>query len=189
MKSSAKVNPNAPCACGSGKKRKQCCGAVDAPQKKSWVGLLLPLVAIVGTIGLLLHSTVPPSTPTRSSGGTGGSTGPGVSLPPPGPAPPGKVWDAAHGHYHDAAPAPAPASSPPALPVSSPAAPQPAGLTPPPDEIPEGKYWDPAHGHFHDIQPGAVGTAASTQTVSIGESGIATSPITVPVDTSTLENN
>jgi hypothetical protein len=186
MEPSTKVNPNAPCACGSGKKRKQCCGGVDAPQKKSWVGLLLPLIAIVGTVGLLLHSTVPSTTPAPRS--SGGATGLGVNLPPSGPAPPGKVWDAAHGHYHDAAPVRTPTNSPPALPLSGAATSQPAGLTPPPDVIPEGQYWDPAHGHFHTIQPDAVGSGAPTQTVTIGGSGVTTTPMTVPVDTSSIEN-
>lgn len=40
---------------------------------------------------------------TVSPGGSGSATRP---VPPPGPAPPGKVWSAApHGHWHDAAPA------------------------------------------------------------------------------------
>lgn len=50
---------------------------------------------------------------------------------PPGPAPPGKVWSAEHGHWHDQ-------KSPPQ------AAP---GPTPP------GKVWSAEHGHWHDQKP------------------------------------
>ena len=42
---------------------------------------------------------------------------------PPGPAPEGKVWSEGHGHWHDPAPV---------------------------GPAPEGKVWSPDHGHWHD---------------------------------------
>ena len=86
------------------------------------------------------------------------TTGPGAAATAqggrqqPGPAPPGKVWSAEHGHWHDI-PAGAQAGQQ-RVPVNMPATtqtapaytpgPQPAG-TPPP-----GKVWSVEHGHWHD---------------------------------------
>ncbi|GJM43552.1 MAG: hypothetical protein DHS20C21_03940 [Gemmatimonadota bacterium] len=70
--------------------------------------------------------------PTASTPPTGSA--PAGSAQPPGPAPEGKVWNAAHGHWHDA----------------------PTGQTPsaePPGEAPPGKVWNAEHGHYHDAPP------------------------------------
>lgn len=50
---------------------------------------------------------------------------------PPGEAPPGKVWSAEHGHWHDDNP-----SDP--------------GALQPPGDPPAGKEWSVEHGHWHD---------------------------------------
>jgi hypothetical protein len=50
---------------------------------------------------------------------------------PPGEAPPGKIWSAEHGHWHEDN-----ASSP--------------GALQPPGEPPPGKEWSVEHGHWHD---------------------------------------
>ena len=60
------------------------------------------------------------------------------------PAPPGKVWSAAHGHWHDA-PAGAMAN-----PIRT--APQTRNVPQPPGPVPPGKVWSPQHGHWHDRQ-------------------------------------
>jgi hypothetical protein len=53
----------------------------------------------------------------------------------PSEAPPGKVWNAEHGHYHDLAP-------------------QPVGAAP------AGKVWNAEHGHYHDAPAGGAPGAA-----------------------------
>ena len=75
---------NARCHCGSGKKYKNCHGAAPASSgRRIPVGyLLIGAVVIAVAVFAMLKQT-------------GGSAAPGA-------APPGKVWSAEHGHWHDA---------------------------------------------------------------------------------------
>jgi hypothetical protein len=52
---------------------------------------------------------------------------------PPGEAPPGKVWSAEHGHWHDENPGD-------------------PGALQPPGEPPPGQIWSVEHGHWHNAQ-------------------------------------
>ncbi len=159
---------NEPCPCGSGLKYKNChAGKSSRGVSKGLIALLaaIGLVAAIGVIGALRNG----------DGSTSSSTGANVPAPsavnpmnpgrpqPPGPTPPGKVWDVAHGHWHDAAPAGAspiqitPGAAPGTTPLritpgdataSTPEkplnAPQPDGPAPP------GKVWSREHGHWHE---------------------------------------
>ena len=168
MQPSSKINPNVLCSCDSGKKYKQCCGAVDAAPKKSWKGLLIPVVAILGTVGFLLQSTV------KSQDSAPRGLGSGVGLSGPiGGGRLGQVW-------HDA---PVPGSGQTSLPPISTGATTPtsARLSVPPEVIPDGQYWDPTHGHLHDVQ--ATGAGTSSVTVPVGATPVGTNTVTLPVDT------
>jgi len=119
-----KAGRNTLCSCGSGRKYKRCCGG--KPKHKSvfrriafWAGAAI----FVGASVLAFVS---------SPFGTGGA---------PGSPPPGKVWSAEHGHWHDVNP-----SRQSSQPVDQPGAPQPPGAPPP------GKVWSTEHGHWHDAQ-------------------------------------
>ena len=73
----AKPGRNERCSCGSGKKYKQCCGL-----KKTGTASSRMIMALV--IGAILLAIVAAVMSSRDSG------------------PPGRVWSAEHGHYHDA---------------------------------------------------------------------------------------
>ena len=76
---------NEPCPCGSGKKYKNCCaGNVPLYKRSTWTGALVALFLLGG----LLLAGLAVLRPDRSGA--------------PGAAPPGKVWSAEHGHWHDA---------------------------------------------------------------------------------------
>jgi hypothetical protein len=75
--------------------------------------------------------TVVPGAPITTSG-PGGTAG---VAQPPGDPPPGKVWSAEHGHWHDSN-------------EENP------GALPPPGDPPPGKVWSVEHGHWHDIGTG-----------------------------------
>lgn len=74
---------NAPCPCGSGRKFKRCCAArvrrreVRNAKLARFVAAALVLGALVAIVALF-RSVDPDATP------------------------PGRVWSAAHGHWHDA---------------------------------------------------------------------------------------
>ena len=87
-----------------------------------------------------------------------------LSLPPPGPAPEGKVWSAEHGHWHDApgAGGQVVTTSGTTITPAGPAAPTPQ----PPGPVPEGKVWSPEHGHWHDV-PGAAGQSVVTSGTTV----------------------
>jgi hypothetical protein len=61
----------------------------------------------------------------------------------PGPAPPGKVWSAEHGHWHDVSAVGDITLDP--IPLSQ--TPQPEG------PILPGKVWSDEHSHLHDVPP------------------------------------
>lgn len=87
------VGPNDPCPCGSNKKYKRCCQSLGDTGSKKWKGILLGLLLIVATGGFVLGSMKPPKSASSVR------FGPDPALP--GVAPPGKVWSAEHGHWHD----------------------------------------------------------------------------------------
>jgi hypothetical protein len=72
--------------------------------------------------------------------------------PQPGPAPPGKVWSAEHGHWHDIGATPTASASQIKIEQSSgaPLTPTVGTLPQPEGPVPVGKVWSPQHGHWHD---------------------------------------
>ncbi len=126
--SEMKSRRNDSCHCGSGKKYKNCHGKKSRTPSYVWL-LLLGVAAIVAIVVLDGKERMPspasnPVTPQNR-----------VPATQPGVAPPGKVWSAEHGHWHDA-----PKEN------TQPAAPS----TQPPGPAPAGKVWSTEHGHWHD---------------------------------------
>ena len=76
----ARTGRNDPCPCGSGRKFKKCCESKTPSARQSRVLMIVVGVFVVGAIAAGVASF-------RSGGSGGGST---------------RVWDPAHGHYHDA---------------------------------------------------------------------------------------
>lgn len=111
-----KVNRNAPCPCGSGKKSKHCCGSArEATSQSKWSTLGLYAVAAMAAAGLVLSIINLSQERTENAGRVWsaehghwhGPDGSHLGAPPPmpsavpsGPAPAGKVWSPEHGHYH-----------------------------------------------------------------------------------------
>jgi hypothetical protein len=128
-----KLNPDAPCSCGSKKRYRNCC-----KPKRDRERMLLFIGVVIGGVFVAKFLFAPePARP---------------------PAPAGKVWSEEHGHYHDA-PAPGarpnaganpPASG--ATPGSTPLPPGNGGTPQPAGEAPPGKVWSAEHGHWHDVQ-------------------------------------
>lgn len=92
-----KIGRNDPCHCGSGKKYKNCHMKNETSSRgvnKAFIltGLLVALAAI-GVIGYITNSK-------NEAAEQNGGFKPGT--PPPGEAPPGKVWSYEHGHWHNA---------------------------------------------------------------------------------------
>lgn len=144
-----KVNRNAPCPCGSGKKYKNCHGKTAQGGRSSTIQWIFLLFGIIAVAAFVMISERSPENATQTRGGY---------TPPPGPAPPGKVWSSEHGHWHDA-PGTAGTSSQPTNPAQSARQPVPQ----PPGPVPPGKVWSSEHGHWHDEQPDpATGQAAQT---------------------------
>jgi hypothetical protein len=75
----AKTGRNDLCTCGSGRKFKKCCESKTGSARQSRVLMIVVGLAVVGAVAAGVASF-------RSDGG-GGSV---------------RVWDPAHGHYHDA---------------------------------------------------------------------------------------
>jgi hypothetical protein len=100
-----KAGRNELCPCGSGKKSKHCCAGKAAERQKMrgivMIAAPLLLLAAIGLYAALrddkqpAQKSVPIPAPANRAAATPGA-------PPPGPAPAGKVWDVAHGHWHDA---------------------------------------------------------------------------------------
>ena len=133
---------NDPCHCGSGKKFKVCHGKATSSFNQQWVivGIVVGIFLLfffmdLGTNTTTTNSAIPSSVIPQARSG--------LAAPPPGEAPPGKVWSQEHGHWHDIATTPTSSESG----VSS-ILPQPQ----PPGEPPPGKVWSPEHGHWHDIE-------------------------------------
>lgn len=146
------IGPNDPCICGSEKKYKKCCGtpeAMAARQRQAtmrtirkWGLVAVGITAVIGAGVAVASLWEPESDPMPVIERPVNTARPAGSAQPPGQAPPGKVWSAEHGHWHDAAPQGA-TSRP--MPTQN--------ATPaqrPPGPAPEGKVWSEEHGHWHD---------------------------------------
>jgi hypothetical protein len=152
-----KTSRNSICTCGSGKKYKHCCGPKEGTKSRMFIivigVLLIGGMVLGGAVFVSRDNNPPPDTAGAPvDPGAAASTPQPQAVPgspqPPGPVPPGKVWDTAHGHWHDA---------PGAAPAPSGAAGQPAAAQPafqpgpqPPGPVPAGKVWSAEHGHWHD---------------------------------------
>ena len=136
-----KIGRNDPCHCGSEKKFKHC------HQKKNLKNNNQNILIGVFVIAIIVFFIINSSTNSQSNiipSNTLTNTNNLISKTKPStPAPPGKVWSEAHGHWHDA--------------------PKNQNLSPglinvPNSKInteknnltPEGKVWDDNHGHYHN---------------------------------------
>lgn len=150
-----KINRNAPCECGSGRKAKHCCGT-NSTNKTS----IFPIVALIAVGGLVIAGIFSGSDePDSNASRSGVSTQAPVPTAPaaqPGPAPEGKVWSAEHGHWHDASPVQIQSDTPSPVQIQTNAPPSASGLTastdarPPVDgEERNGMIWNAEHDHWH----------------------------------------
>ena len=144
------VGRNEPCPCGSGQKYKNCCaGKSTRGASKGLIFLLavIGVIAAVGAVASFIGREKQPSTPGTLAGAPASQAG----RPQPGPARPGQVWSAEHGHWHDAATGQQPRQT---VPMNIPAQTQQAPVDKPgpqpPGAVPPGKVWSPEHGHWHD---------------------------------------
>lgn len=143
---------NEPCPCGSGQKFKNCCeGKARSAMPKGLIAVFVVLAAVAAFAFVPRGEDKSDSTASLPAAAPRPAAKPG---PQPGPAPPGKVWSAEHGHWHDIG-ATTPVnpieikqtSGAPLTPTVSGNTPQPAGPVPP------GKVWSTEHGHWHDVAP------------------------------------
>jgi SEC-C motif len=169
-----RVGRNESCPCGSGKKYKHCCEGTESSRGMS-KGLMFLLCAIgaiaaAGLVPMIIDRTGKPAA-SRAATPQPAAIPQQPQPQPPGQPPPGKVWSAEHGHWHDAAaPTPAPGAPSPIRIEQSSGPAQPTGNTAPisvsrpqpPGEVPPGKVWSTEHGHWHDAAP-AAGTPPKTQ--------------------------
>jgi len=136
-----KIGRNDPCHCGSEKKFKHC------HQKKNLKNNNQNILIGVFVIAIIVFFIIDSSTNSQSNiipSNTLTNTNNLISKTKPStPAPPGKVWSEAHGHWHDA-------------PKNQNLSP---GLINVPNRkinteknnlTPEGKVWDDNHGHYHN---------------------------------------
>ena len=131
------------CHCGSGNKFKNChAGQTNNNFNQQWV-----IVGIIGGIFLLFYFMDSGTSTTTINNSIPTSVIPQdrarSATPPPGEAPPGKVWSPEHGHWHNIS-----TNSESMLPSAESNIPQPQPL----GEAPPGKVWSSEHGHWHDIQ-------------------------------------
>jgi hypothetical protein len=128
-----RLERNDPCPCGSGWKYKQCCAVRRTPSQ--WAAIIsvvaFGLVAVWVVGGVIRDAATDGLTPpgkvwSAEHGHWHDVPTPGAE--PPDEAPPGKVWSTEHGHWHDL----------------------PAGGALPPGPAPPGKVWSVEHGHWHD---------------------------------------
>ena len=150
-----KANRNRPCPCGSGKKYKNCCiGKGLRFEKKDQSKMIIWIIAGIGIIiaGVVIFnkfssSSSPPAPVITQPFNSQFPTSQSGSVPPPGSAPPGKVWSPEHGHWHDVSGTVSPTDFGNQL-LQSPA----QTSSQPPGPAPAGKVWSPEHGHWHDVQ-------------------------------------
>ncbi|WKV12617.1 SEC-C metal-binding domain-containing protein [Marivirga harenae] len=89
---------NEPCHCGSGKKYKNChmgkeSSGINNNKNLMYIAIFVVILAIAGfSVYYNSQQTAPVNT---------NSSRQGLTPPPAGEAPPGKVWSAEHGHWHD----------------------------------------------------------------------------------------
>ena len=153
-----KVGRNDPCHCGSGKKYKICHGrsADRGGNREMIVWMLIAGVVVIVSLGYLANKIL---------------TSDSQNNPPPGPAPPGKVWSSEHGHWHDAPVTSTPQSTPLSTPLNpqSPIVP----ISEPPGPAPPGKVWSSEHGHWHDAPvtsiPQSIPLNPQSPTVPVSE--------------------
>jgi hypothetical protein len=74
-----KIERNAPCHCGSGKKYKKCCMAKSAQISSSTAMVLFTLLMLAAVLGIAVSM--------RNASDGAGSTR--------------RIWSAEHGHWHD----------------------------------------------------------------------------------------
>ena len=138
-----KQGRNDPCHCGSGKKFKNC-HAVQTNNNfnQQWViDVIIRVIFLFfyfmdsGTSTTTINNSIPTSVIPQDRARS--------ATPPPGEAPPGKVWSPEHGHWHNIS-----TNSTSMLPGAESNIPQPQPL----GEAPPGKVWSSEHGHWHDIQ-------------------------------------
>ena len=135
---SKELKRNDLCHCGSGTKYKNCHAKRGIKKPLPWM-LWGVLLALVGAFSLI---------PNNKENGSSNQYTSKPYMPqnigknkPEGEAPPGMVWSAEHGHWHDAK-NPHDAFS--------------VGMKKSGDqlqrqgEVPPGKVWSPEHGHWHD---------------------------------------
>ncbi len=138
------VGPNDPCPCGSTKKYKRCCKLAEGPPRPKWKRLVLGALVAAGAVVLIFGPGIRSRATSSVSFGAGPGTAASALVPrPAGPVPPGKVWSAAHGHWHDASNIGVGLGSG-VTTQSGVSTPQPAG------PVPAGKVWSAAHGHWHN---------------------------------------
>lgn len=138
------VGRNDRCPCGSGRKYKSCC--INNTSR----GMSRGLIALLAGIGVIAAVGVVPSLIGEKSSTT--SLTPASAPASSRTAPPGKVWSAEHGHWHDASPASATGRSAPATPQVE-VFQQKGGTLQPGGTPPPGKVWSTEHNHWHDAQP------------------------------------
>ena len=177
-----RVGRNDPCPCGSGLRYKKCHMSQDAKKMSSstLVGLVIGAVAVAALIGVAMsarNGSRPAARSVASSPATPMTAAPGravpaplSSTPQPGPAPPGKVWSAEHGHWHDVPGSTTPATATTGTTVTSSATPS-APVPQPPGPVPAGKIWSPEHGHWHDLPPATPATGTPATGTSSGTGG------------------
>jgi len=147
-----RVGRNEPCPCGSGQKFKNCCeGKARGAMPKGLIAVFVVLAAVAAFAFVPRGHDSSDSTASLPAAAPRPAAKPG---PQPGPAPPGKVWNAEHGHWHDIG------ATPPVNPITvqqtsgAPLTPTVAGNTPQPEgPVPPGKVWSTEHGHWHDATP------------------------------------
>jgi hypothetical protein len=83
-----KIGRNDLCHCGSGKKFKNCHEKLDGTTNTRNRGFVIGAIVVLMIILAIVMMTIE----SQSTGENGA----------PGPAPEGKVWSQAHGHWHDA---------------------------------------------------------------------------------------
>lgn len=173
---------NAPCACGSGKKSKRCCGAAPAVQKdeqksaqKSAQELSsgqpwFLVIALLGVIAVAVYSVL-----VNLSNVESGTTKPppvGISSPRPWQydAASNQHWEPSHKHWHEGRPPVSAGEANDRQPVfATPTAPRRAGsptMPPAPTagmaprpwqyDAANNRHWDPVHQHWHDGPPQQV---------------------------------
>lgn len=175
-----KTGRNEPCACGSGKKTKNCCGRNDAGMATNRrLGLIIGAIVVLAVVAVIasmredskrdpfspFDASTPAPAPADAAATSTAVTDTPAAQPgpqPPGPAPAGKIWSPEHGHWHDKVETDSnvkiETTRIPASPAATAAA-APVNIPQPNVPTPPGKVWSPEHGHWHDVETGAAPVA------------------------------